>query len=289
MISILVTGKDSQLAQCIDKLSSKYSNFKFIFKTSSELDITNSSLVNSCFRSFDNFDYCINCAAYTAVDKAETERAKAHIVNVKGVKNLAEACLKNQVKLIHISTDFVFDGRSLEAYSEHNPKNPMNIYGETKLKGEQAIENILEDYVIIRTSWLYSEYGNNFFKTMLALSKERNEISVVNDQIGSPTYAGDLAEAIFVLLGMKKVPPGIYHYCNFGVASWYDFASEIFKLNASNVKLSKIETKDYPTQALRPKYSALNTSKIKKTLGIEIPYWVLSLKRAYKNLLMNEE
>jgi dTDP-4-dehydrorhamnose reductase len=284
MTSVLVTGKDSQLAQCIQSLAPKFSNLKFVFKTSTELDITNQLQVNSIFKSSDQFDYCINCAAYTAVDKAENEIEKAFSINVDGVKNIAEACRNNKVTLIHVSTDFLFDGTSLKPYSEDCVTNPLGIYGKTKLKGEQEIERVLANYFIIRTSWLYSEYGNNFLKTMLRLSKERNEISIVDDQIGSPTYAKDLAEVILNLVNTKKISFGIYNYSNSGVVSWYDFANEIFKLSKSRTKLNSINTKDYPTTAERPKYSVLETSKIAKLLGLDIPNWKASLARAFINL-----
>jgi dTDP-4-dehydrorhamnose reductase len=284
MTSVLVTGKDSQLGQCIQSLAPKFSNLKFVFKTSTELDITNQLQVNSIFKSSDKFDYCINCAAYTAVDKAENEIEKAFSINVDGVKNIAEACRNNKVTLIHVSTDFLFDGTSLKPYSEDCVTNPLGIYGKTKLKGEQEIERVLANYFIIRTSWLYSEYGNNFLKTMLRLSKERNEISIVDDQIGSPTYAKDLAEVILNLVNTKKISFGIYNYSNSGVVSWYDFANEIFKLSKSRTKLNSINTKDYPTTAERPKYSVLETSKIAKLLGLDIPNWKASLARAFINL-----
>lgn len=284
MTSVLVTGKDSQLGQCIQSLAPKFSNLKFVFKTSTELDITNQLQVNSIFKSSDQFDYCINCAAYTAVDKAENEIEKAFSINVDGVKKIAEACRNNKVTLIHVSTDFLFDGTSLKPYSEDCVTNPLGIYGKTKLKGEQEIERVLANYFIIRTSWLYSEYGNNFLKTMLRLSKERNEISIVDDQIGSPTYAKDLAEVILNLVNTKNISFGIYNYSNSGVVSWYDFANEIFKLSKSCTKLKSINTKDYPTTAERPKYSVLETSKIVKLLGLDIPNWKASLARAFINL-----
>ena len=203
MITILVTGKNSQLAQCIDSIASQYPNFKFIFKTSKELDITNRIQVSSVFENSDKFDFCINCAAFTAVDNAENEKEKAYQVNVEGVKNIAEACRDNHVILVHVSSDFVFDGSSLTPYTEESVANPLSLYGETKLKGEHVIQQVLSSYFIIRTSWLYSEYGNNFFKTMLRLSEERKEIGVVDDQIGCPTYANDLAEVILNLLSSK--------------------------------------------------------------------------------------
>lgn len=284
MISVLVTGKDSQLAQCIQSMAHNYSDLKFIFKTSAELDITNRSEVNSVFKGSEQFNYCINCAAYTAVDKAENETEKAFSINVEGVRNLAEACSNYQVTLIHISTDFLFDGAASKPYLEDSFTSPLSIYGKTKLEGELAIEQALKHHFIIRTSWLYSEYGNNFLKTMLRLSKERSEISVVGDQIGSPTYAKDLADVVLQLIESENTSYGIYHYSNEGEVSWYDFAKEIFKLSNRSIKLNKIETKDYPTPATRPKYSILNTEKISQLLDLKIPNWKTSLANAFSNL-----
>lgn len=286
MITILVTGKNSQLAQCIDSIASQYPNFKFIFKTSKELDITNRIQVSSVFENSDKFDFCINCAAFTAVDNAENEKEKAYQVNVEGVKNIAEACRDNHVILVHVSSDFVFDGSSLTPYTEESVANPLSLYGETKLKGEHIIQQVLSSYFIIRTSWLYSEYGNNFFKTMLRLSEERKEIGVVDDQIGCPTYANDLAEVILNLLSSKNSSFGIYNFSNSGAASWFEFAREVFKISNSKIKLNPIETKDYPTPAKRPKYSVLDTSKIKETLDIDIPNWKDGLRRTYYNLII---
>jgi len=284
MITVLVTAKGGQLAQCIETLTHKYSNINFIFKSASELDITNKAQINSVFKSINNLDYCINCAAYTAVDKAETEYEFSDAVNHIGVQNLAEACEAKTVTLIHISTDFVFDGNALQPYNEDSITNPLGVYGETKLKGEHAITETLHNYFILRTSWLYSEFGNNFLKTMLRLSSERDEISVVSDQIGSPTYAKDLAQVILNIVKTKNISYGIYNYSNSGITSWCGFASEIFRLSSSSIKLNCIETKDYPTPAIRPKYSVLNTSKIEKALGIEVPNWKDSLVNAYANL-----
>mgnify|MGYP003665945386 CR=1 FL=1 len=283
MLNILVTGKDGQLAQCINSVENQYPNLEFDFKASSELDITNKVKVESVF-SVQQYDYCINCAAYTNVDNAETETELAYNINVVGSKNLAEACLKHQVTLVHISTDFVFDGKGSLPYTENSETKPIGVYGETKLEGENIISKTLENYFIIRTSWLYSEFGNNFLKTMLRLESIRDELGVVSDQIGSPTYAVDLANVILRLIASTNTSYGIYHYSNKGVISWYGFAKEIFRLRESNVKLNKIETKDYPTKAERPKYSVLDTSKIEEKLNIEIPNWKLSLESAYSNI-----
>lgn len=284
MIDVLVTAKDGQLGQCFQSLASKYPNIQFVFKSSSDLDITNKTDIESVFKTH-SFDYCINCAAYTAVDKAETDREFADKVNHIGAKKLAEACKNHDVTLIHISTDFVFDGKSSKAYLESDITNPLGVYGETKLKGEQAITTALEQHFIIRTSWLYSEFGNNFLKTMLRLADQRDEIGVVGDQVGSPTYAKDLAEVTLQLIESKNKAYGIYHYSNEGEISWYDFAKEIFRLSNSSIKLNKIETKDYPTPATRPKYCVLDTSNIENVLGLRIPNWKSSLVRAYSILL----
>ncbi|MEH1007730.1 dTDP-4-dehydrorhamnose reductase [Winogradskyella sp. ECml5-4] len=283
MIHVLVTAKDGQLGQCFQSLAVKHPNIQFVFKSSSDLDITNTANIEDALKDH-TFDYCINCAAYTAVDKAEEAIELADKVNHIGAKLLAESCKKFNVTLIHVSTDFVFDGKATVPYLEDDITNPLGVYGKTKLAGEQAISNVLENYFIIRTSWLYSEYGNNFLKTMLRLSKERNEIGVVGDQVGSPTYARDLADMILRLIESKNTSYGVYHYSNKGVVSWYDFAKEIFKLSDSSITLNKIETKDYPTPAVRPKYSVLHTERISKLLDLKIPNWKVSLTQAISNL-----
>lgn len=284
MINVLVTAKDGQLGQCFQDIALNFPEIIFFLKSSSELDITNKANVDSVFNTEVPFDYCINAAAYTAVDKAEDNIELADQVNHIGAQNLALACKKHQVILIHISTDFVFDGKSSKAYLESDITNPLGVYGETKLKGEQAISKTLEQHFIIRTSWLYSEFGNNFLKTMLRLASERNEIGVVGDQIGSPTYAVDLANVILSIINKKSTSYGIYHYCNQGVISWFEFAKEIFRLSDSDIKLNKIDTKDFPTKAFRPTFSVLDTSKIKHTLKIKTPQWRDSLKNAIRNL-----
>ncbi|MBU2926779.1 dTDP-4-dehydrorhamnose reductase [Winogradskyella psychrotolerans] len=283
MIQVLVTAKDGQLAQCIQSLTTQYHNFQFVFKSSSDLDITNKTNIEEVLGA-QSFDYCINCAAYTAVDKAEEEIELADRVNHLGAKLLAESCHSFNVTLIHISTDFVFDGKSSKAYLESDNTNPLGVYGITKLKGEQAISKALERHFIIRTSWLYSEFGNNFLKTMLRLANQRDDIGVVGDQIGSPTYARDLADVILKLMESKTTNYGVYHYSNEGEVSWYDFAKEIFEVCNSSIKLNKIETKDYPTPAVRPKYSIMNTQKISQLLDLKIPNWKLSLAQAITNL-----
>ena len=283
MKRVLVTGANGQLGQCIQELSVLHSSMKFVFLGSKDLDITCKDSVFGVFKN-NNIDFCVNCAAYTAVDKAESEFDLAEKVNVLGVKNLSEACKENSAKLIHISTDFVFDGESNIPYLENVLLNPISVYGKTKLAGEKIIQEIFSEYFILRTSWLYSEYANNFVKTMLRLGKERNVLSVVSDQIGSPTYAKDLAEVIIKIIKNDFERYGVYHYSNKGVASWYDFAKAVFEIENSKIKINAIPTTSFPTPAERPKYSVLDTRKIENSLDLEIPYWRDSLKLAISKM-----
>lgn len=287
MIHVLVTAKDGQLGQCFQSLSVQHPNIQFIFKSSSDLDITNKLNIENVFSAYP-FDYCINCAAYTAVDKAEEAIELADNVNHIGAKLLAESCKNFNVTLIHISTDFVFDGEATIPYSEDDITNPLGVYGKSKLEGEQAIAKTLEKYFIVRTSWLYSEYGNNFLKTMLRLADQHDEIGVVGDQIGSPTYAKDLADFVLQIIEQRITRYGTYHYSNYGEICWYDFAKEIFRINESAIKLNKIRTIDYPTPAKRPKYSVLSTGKAQEELDISIPNWETSLILAIANLNKSE-
>ncbi len=281
MKRVLVTGANGQLGQCLQELASIQS-LSFVFLGSKDLDITCRDSVFDFFNN--NIDYCVNCAAYTAVDKAESESDLANRVNVIGVENLSEACRINKVKLIHVSTDFVFDGNSNIPYLENVVQNPISEYGKTKLSGEKVIQEILSEYFILRTSWLYSEYSNNFVKTMLRLEKEREELSVVSDQIGSPTYAKDLAEVIIKIIKNDFDEYGVYHYSNKGVASWYDFAKAIFEIENSKIQVNPIPSTSFPTPAQRPKYSVLDTRKIQSSLGLDIPYWRDSLKLAISKM-----
>jgi len=283
MKTVLVTGSDGQLGMCLREVAKLVEKLQFIFTNSSELDITDKTAVFSFFAD-KNIDYCINCAAYTAVDKAEIEVEKATKINVEGVQNLAESCKKKGTILIHISTDFVFDGTKNTPYLETNKTNPKSIYGDTKLQGEKVIKSVLKKYFIIRTSWLYSEYGNNFMKTMLRLGKERDTLNVVNDQKGTPTYAGDLAKVILKVVETSNSDFGMYHYSNKGMTTWYEFAKEIFEERKISIDIKPIRTEEYPTAAERPKYSALDSSKIKSVLDIEILFWKKSLKKALKNI-----
>jgi len=282
-MNVLVTGANGQLATCIKTIDYSNSDCNFIYKSSEELDITNSAVLKDFFSNND-INFCVNCAAYTAVDKAESDQEKAFEVNVIGAENLAKVCLDFNSKLIHISTDFVFNGTSKEPYKETNSTNPINVYGATKLEGEQKVQEHLESHFIIRTSWLYSEFGNNFLKTMLRLSLDRDELGIVSDQIGSPTYAMDLATIILQIIRENSSAYGIYNYSNEGTASWYDFAVAIFDLKSVNIKVNAITTEDFPTPAKRPSYSVLDKTKIKTVFKIDVPHWNSSLKKAISNL-----
>ena len=280
---ILVTGKNGQLGQSINKIvNSAQQEHEFIFVGRKELDLSNiSNIVNY----FDNnsFDIIINCAAYTAVDKAESEIELANQINHLSVEELATIAQKNNIKLIHVSTDYVFDGESSRPYIETDKTNPINVYGKTKLAGEQSLQKLMPtNAIIIRTSWVYSEYGNNFVKTMLRLGKERSELNIVSDQIGSPTYATDLAGVILRIIDFKEYQDKwqsteIYHYSNTGEISWYEFAKEIFALRRIQCVISPITTDQYPTPAKRPKNTLMGKDKIIKTFGVDIPDWRASL------------
>jgi dTDP-4-dehydrorhamnose reductase len=276
MVKVLVTGASGQLGQAIKAVSADYKNIAFLFAGFKEADITNKKQIASIFTQFKP-DFCINAAAYTAVDKAESEPDKAHAINAEGAKYVADACKEHDTVLIHISTDFVFDGLKKNPYTEEDIPNPKNVYGKTKREGEIHIQNILKKYFIIRTSWLYSQYGNNFMKTMLRLSEERKNLNVVNDQTGTPTNANDLADAILSIIKNGIKAYGIYHYSNEGEATWYDFAKKIFKVYQKNIDLHPIPTSSYPTPASRPPYSVLDKGKIKKCLMINIDDWKKSL------------
>tara|TARA_B110000090_G_scaffold48330_1_gene55078 strand:+ start:123 stop:980 length:858 start_codon:yes stop_codon:yes gene_type:complete len=280
MMNVLVTGSNGQLASCIKDLAKQYEDLNFIYTDYQELDICDLKQVNTFFQSNPKIDYCINCAAYTAVDKAETDADKAYEINAQGAKNLAIVCSVQDAILIQISTDFVFDGEKTEPYTETDVAKPISVYGASKLEGEEEIKKTLETYFILRTSWLYSEYGTNFMKTMLKLAETRDEISVVSDQIGTPTYAGDLADVILKIITSNTKSFGLYHYSNEGVASWYDFAKAIFEASNIEIKLNPIKTSAYPTPAKRPLFSVMEKTKIKETLNIEIPFWRESLKKA---------
>lgn len=274
---ILVTGQNGQLGNELKVLSEKYPQYDYVFTDVAELDITDSEMVNNFFGMYKPA-ICINTAAYTAVDKAEADRQSALKVNATAVGTLAENCLKLNTRFIHISTDYVFDGTAHSPYKEDDPVNPVNFYGESKLKGEEFALQKLTSTVVIRTSWVYSFFGNNFVKTMLRLMKERESISVVNDQFGSPTYAADLAEAIMHIVLYSENNGGIYHFSNQGVISWFDFAVAIKDLAGLQCGVNAIDTSGYPTPAKRPAYSVMSKEKIKSTFHIELKDWKDSLQ-----------
>ena len=280
---VLVTGANGQLGQAIKFVAVNYPNINFVFCSSSDLDITNKENCEFVFNK-EKPDFCINAAAYTAVDKAESEPQIAHSINCIGAKNLAESCKNFNAKLIHISTDFVFDGSKNEPYNETDLTSPKGVYGQTKLDGEKVIQEVFDAYFIIRTSWVYSQFGNNFMKTMLRLASERDSLSVVSDQIGTPTNAVDLAECLLTIITQHPTPNtqhlyGIYNFSNEGQCSWFDFAKKIFELKKISINLQPIPTTSFPTPAERPKYSVLDKSKIKRVFGVEVSDWEESLKR----------
>ena len=278
---IFVTGSNGQLGSELKMLSHQYSEADFIFTSKEELPVNNEEAVRIFFKKYQP-RYCINCAAYTAVDKAESEKELAFSVNAEAPGILAKACKENNTRLVHISTDYVFNGAATIPYKEDDPTDPKSVYGVSKLEGEKKIIQTNPDSIIIRTSWVYSEVGKNFVKTMLKLMKEKQEISVVNDQIGSPTYAADLAETIMKIISNCQLSianwiHGIYNYSNDGIISWYDFALAIKELTGSHCKIDPIPTSQYPTPAKRPAYSVLDKTKIQQTFGIKLKDWKASL------------
>jgi dTDP-4-dehydrorhamnose reductase len=279
--TILITGANGQLGKEFGAIASLYQKeYHFIFVGKEDLPV-NDFIAVECFFDQNEIDFCVNCAAYTAVDKAETETEQAYLINETGVKNLAIQCQKHTTKFIHISTDYVFDGTAITPITELQPTNPIGVYGASKLKGEQvAIENN-PSTLIIRTSWVYSSFGNNFVKTMIRLMNERESISVVNDQIGKPTYARDLANTIVeVIDSWQDENAGIYNFSNSGDAiSWYDFACAIKESIQTKCVVNPIPSSAYPTPAKRPSYSVLDTTKIENTFSISIPNWAASLER----------
>ena len=277
--TILVTGSGGQLGMEIWKLSERYPSYKFLFTTKEDLPIDDLKAVKNFFEQ-QQIDHCINCAAYTAVDRAESEKESAFLINAEAAGNLATICKAHQAQLIHISTDYVFDGTSTVPYKEEDKISPINVYGASKLRGEELVLNHNAEAVILRTSWVYSSFGNNFVKTMLRLLKERESINVVNDQYGCPTYAADLAGVIMTIIEKENgdhSQTGIFNYCNEGKTTWYEFAKAIKKYIKSKCAIEPVPSSAYPVQAARPKYSVLDTTKIKETFGITIPNWKDSL------------
>ena len=289
--NVLVTGANGQLGNALRELQKRANNaFHFIYTDVAELDIASLPQVKE-FIEHNTIEYIVNCAAYTAVDKAESEPKQAYLINYTGVENLAKAAKEFGCRLVHISTDYVFDGKSTTPYTEEAKPNPLSVYGKSKLKGEEAIQEIQPDFVIIRTSWLYSEFGTNFVKTMLKLMNEKEEINVISDQQGSPTYAADLAEMIMVILEdaeESEWKKGIYHFSNQGETTWYGFARKIKELaRIDTCKINPIKTEEYPVQAERPRYSVLDKSKIESTFHVAIPHWEEALERCMKKLITN--
>ncbi|NTW31415.1 MAG: dTDP-4-dehydrorhamnose reductase [Bacteroidetes bacterium] len=284
-MKILITGSKGQLGSEIRELSTNYKNLSFTFTDIEELNITNYNELNIYFQK-NKFDTIINCAAYTAVDKAETDKESASLLNKNSVNFLSEFASSQNALLVHISTDYVFDGRNCKPYLETDLTNPKSFYGKSKLDGEVEVIFQSKKAMIIRTSWLYSSYGTNFVKTILKAAKEKGELKVVSDQIGTPTYARDLAKAILNILPVYNTENKfeIFNYSNEGATSWYDFAKEITEIAGIKCSISPIETKDYHTPAVRPFYSVLNKSKIKNQFNITIPYWKDSLKECIKKI-----
>ncbi len=282
---ILVTGSNGQLGNELQQLAPGFTDYDFLFATKEDLNIAEEAAIENYF--FEHqINYCINCAAYTAVDKAESETEQAFLMNATAVAILAKVCERNNTQLIHISTDYVFDGTAHQPYKETDKTNPVSVYGKSKLQGEElAIQNA-PSTIIIRTAWLYSSFKNNFVKTMLRLLKEKESINVVNDQLGCPTYAADLAAAIMQIItsNQSNKNPGIYHYSNAGITNWYEFAVAIQELSNIRCLVNPIPTSLYPTAAKRPAYSVLDTLKIKETFAVAIPEWEESLRKCLEKL-----
>lgn len=275
---ILITGANGQVGREFQQLAPHFKNYTFLFVTKEDLSIADENAVNNFFEN-NKIDICINCAAYTAVDKAETEKELATAVNATAVGYLAKVCKINGAKFIHISTDYVFDGKGTNPYKEDDQTNPVNYYGQTKLNGELNAVKENDQSIIIRTAWVYSSFGNNFVKTMMRLMNERETIGVVNDQYGCPTYAADLAAAIMQIIVSNNFVAGIYHYSNKAKISWYDFAREIADQIQSTCVVNGITTSQFPTPAARPAYSVLDTTKISSTYNTVIPEWKDSLQK----------
>jgi len=289
-MKILVTGKNGQLGRSIQKLISNYDDHEFTLAGREDLDLSSSNSISKYFEVHSQFDIIINCAAYNAVERAEEEEDLADQINHLAVKQLAEFANSQNAKLIHISTDYVFDGKNESLYLESDNPNPINVYGKTKLLGENVVlETMANNAVLIRTSWVYSEFGNNFVKTMLKLGYEKNEINVVSDQVGSPTYASDLAKAILNIItndnfNKKSFQTEIFHFSNLGEATWAEFALEIFRLANLDCKVTPISTDQYPTPAIRPKNTTLSKEKITSHFRLQIPSWQQSLKECLNEI-----
>ncbi|MHB9141338.1 MAG: dTDP-4-dehydrorhamnose reductase [Paludibacter sp.] len=276
METILITGSKGQLGNEMQQAAKRYPAFQYIYTDVDELDICDKKALNDFVKTND-VNIIVNCAAYTAVDKAEDDVELCYKINRDAVRNIGEVAQENKLKVLQVSTDYVFDGTNYLPYTEDMPVCPATVYGKSKLEGEQALLESCEQAVILRTSWLYSSFGNNFVKTMLKLGTERDSLNVIFDQVGTPTYAADLADSILNILSQDAFVPGIYHYSDEGVCSWYDFTKTIHRIAGISCDVHPIETKDYPARTPRPHYSVLNKAKIKSTFGISIPHWEESL------------
>ncbi len=287
MRKILVTGANGQLGLCIKDAAADFPDCEFIFVSKQELDLENKDLLIEFF-SKNDFSHCINTAAYTNVEKAESEKEKAFAINAEAVKNLASTCEENDVVLLHISTDYVFDGRKQSPYLETDSTNPINVYGASKLKGEQYIQEICDRFFILRTSWLYSQYGHNFLKTILRYSQEGKPLTITTEQTGTPTNANDLAKALLKIIIQDSSNYGVYHFSNSGATTWYGFAKEILRQTGKLKEANLAKTNQYRTFAARPEYSVLSNLKVKDSLSISAVSWEKSLKTIINNLSVNQ-
>ncbi len=283
MNTILITGSHGQLGNEMQQAANRFPAFNYIYTDVEELDICDKAVLNAFIKA-NHVNIIVNCAAYTAVDKAEDDVELCYKINSDAVRNIGEVANENGLKVVHISTDYVFDGTNYLPYSEDQAVCPATVYGKSKLAGEQALFESCKQAVILRTAWLYSSFGNNFVKTMMKLGTERDSLNVIFDQVGTPTYAADLADAILNIISHESFVPGIYHFSDEGVCSWYDFTKTIHRIAGITCDVHPIETKDYPARTPRPHYSVLNKAIIKSTYGIVIPYWEESLERCIKIL-----
>jgi len=283
MTTILITGSHGQLGNEMQQAAARFPAFRFIYTDVEDLDICDKAALDA-FVKANAVNVIVNCAAYTAVDKAEDDVELCYKINAEAVRNIGEVAHQNGLKVVHVSTDYVFDGTNYVPYSEDQAVSPNTVYGKSKLAGEQALMETCEQAVILRTAWLYSSFGNNFVKTMIKLGTERDSLNVIFDQIGTPTYAADLGDTILKILSHETFTPGMYHFSDEGVCSWYDFTKTIHRIAGITCDVRPIETKDYPARTPRPHYSVLNKAKIKATYGITIPHWEESLERCMKIL-----
>jgi len=283
MDTILITGSHGQLGNEMQQASAGFPAFRFLYTDVEDLDICDKKALDA-FVKMNQVNIIVNCAAYTAVDKAEDDEALCYKINTDAVRNIGEIANENGIKVVHISTDYVFDGTNHIPYTEDQPVCPSSVYGKSKLAGEQALLESCKQTVIIRTAWLYSSFGNNFVKTMMKLGAERDSLNVIFDQIGTPTYAADLAKTILQVLSHNDFVPGIYHFSDEGVCSWYDFTKSIHRIAGIQCDVHPIETKDYPVRTPRPHYSVLNKAKIKSTYDLVIPHWEESLVKCIEIL-----